>query len=61
MPKTVDLKITDTQPVAKGATATNQSKDAVMETGLQIRVPPFISVGEVVRINTEKGEYQSRA
>jgi len=35
-------------------------KDAVCETGLKIRVPPFINVGDVVRINTENGEYVSR-
>jgi elongation factor P len=61
LPKTVDLKITDTAPGIKGATATNQQKDAVLETGLKTRVPPFIEVGETVRINTESGSYQSRA
>jgi elongation factor P len=61
MPKTVDLKITDTPPVIKGATATNQLKDATLETGLTTRVPGFIVTGEVIRINTETGEYQSRA
>jgi len=61
MPKTVDLQVTDTQPAIKGATATNQMKDAELETGLKTRVPPFIEIGEVIRINTETGEYQSRA
>ena len=61
MPKTVDLKVTDTAPSIKGATATNQQKDAQLETGLNTRVPPFIEVGEVVRINTESGAYLSRA
>jgi elongation factor P len=61
MPKTVDLKVTDTAPSIKGATATNQQKDATLETGLNTRVPPFIEVGEVVRINTESGSYLSRA
>jgi elongation factor P len=61
MPKTVDLKITDTPPVIKGATATNQLKDATLETGLTTRVPGFIVTGEVIRINTETGEYLSRA
>jgi elongation factor P len=61
LPKTVDLKITDTAPGIKGATATNQMKDAVLETGLKTRVPPFIEVGEVIRINTETGDYLSRA
>ena len=61
LPKTVDLKVTDTQPALKGATATNQQKDAELETGLKTRVPPFIGVGEVVRISTEHGGYLSRA
>jgi elongation factor P len=61
LPKTVDLKVTDTAPGIKGATATNQMKDAVMETGLKTRVPPFIEIGEVIRINTETGDYLSRA
>jgi elongation factor P len=61
LPKTVDLKVTDTTPAIKGATATNQMKDAVLETGLATRVPPFIEVGEVVRISTETRGYLSRA
>jgi elongation factor P len=61
LPKSVDLKVTETQPGIKGATATNQMKDAVLETGLKTRVPPFIEIGEVVRINTETNAYQSRA
>lgn len=61
LPKVVELTITDTPPGIKGATATNQLKDATCETGLKIRVPPFINIGEKVRINTETGEYLSRA
>ena len=61
LPKSVDLKVTDTTPMAKGATVTNQMKDAVLETGLRIRVPPFIEVGELVRVNTEDGSYGGRA
>jgi elongation factor P len=61
LPKTVDLKVTDTSPQVKGATATNQLKDATLETGLATRVPSFIEIGEVIRINTENGGYQSRA
>ncbi len=61
MPKTVDLQVTDTPPGIKGATATNQQKEATLETGLKTRVPPFIEIGEVIRINTETGEYLSRA
>ena len=61
LPKTVDLKVTDTAPGIKGATATNQLKDAEMETGLVTRVPGFIEIGETLRISTETGEYLSRS
>src|SRR3954447_8267813 len=61
LPKTVDLKVTDTQPAIKGATATNQMKDAELETGLKTRVPGFIEIGETIRISTESGGYMSRA
>ena len=61
LPKTVDLKVTETQPSIKGSTATNQLKDAELETGLKTRVPPFIEMGETIRISTESGGYLSRA
>jgi len=61
LPKTVDLKVTDTPPGIKGATATNQLKDATLETGHTTKVPAFIEVGEVIRISTENGGYLSRA
>lgn len=60
-PQVVDLKVADTMPVPKGATATNQLKEATMETGLKTRVPPFIEIGETIRIKTEDGSYLSRA
>jgi elongation factor P len=61
LPKVVELAVTETTPMPKGATATNQMKEAVLETGLKTRVPPFIEVGEVVRISTEDGSYVARA
>lgn len=61
LPKVVELVVTETTPQPKGATATNQMKDATLETGLHTRVPPFIEVGEVVRVSTEDGSYLSRA
>lgn len=61
LPAVVELEITETEPGIKNATATNVMKEAVCETGLKIRVPPFIKEGEKVRINTETNEYQSRA
>ena len=60
LPATVELEITDTAPGIKGATATNQLKEATCETGLKTRVPPFITIGEVVKISTESGDYQGR-
>ena len=57
LPAAVELEITETTPQAKGATATNQLKEATVQTGARVRVPPFIEVGQVVRINTETGEY----
>ena len=61
LPQTVDLKVTDTVPGIKGATASNQIKPATTETGLVVNVPPFINPGDVIRVNTETGEYLSRA
>lgn len=60
LPQSVELKITDTTPGIKGATATNQFKEAICETGLKTRVPPFIKTDEMVRISTETGEYLGR-
>ncbi len=57
LPQTVDLKVTDTVPGIKGATASAQVKPATLETGLVVSVPPFINIGDVVRVNTETGEY----
>ena len=61
LPQSVDLKVIETMPAIKGATATNQTKPATLETGVVIQVPPFIGEGDVIRINTETGEYQTRA
>jgi elongation factor P len=61
LPVTVDLKVTDTPPGMKGATASNSGKPATLETGLQVTVPQFIEVGEVVRVDTAEGKYMERA
>ena len=60
-PATVELKVVDTEPSVKGATAAAQYKPATMETGLIISVPPFIGVGEVIQVDTRTGEHLSRA
>lgn len=61
LPTTIELKITDTAPQAKGATASNQNKEAFVETGARVRVPPFIEIGQSVKINPETGEYLGKA
>ncbi|MCE9620667.1 MAG: elongation factor P [Planctomycetes bacterium] len=61
LPNMVELVVKDTTPGIKGATATNQLKEAELETGLKTRVPPFIAIGEKLRISTVDGSYQSRA
>lgn len=60
LPATVDLKVADTVPGIKGATASAQIKPATLETGLVVNVPSFIDTGDVVRVNTETGEYLGR-
>lgn len=62
LPEKIALTVTQVlnQPV-KGDTATNAQKNAVVETGLEIRVPLFISEGEVVLVNTTDGKYSGRA
>lgn len=61
LPQTIDLEVVETPPVVKGATATNQNKEATLETGARIKVPPFIAPGEIVRVDTRSGEYIERA
>jgi elongation factor P len=61
LPLTVELEVKDTSPEIKGATATNQLKDAEMETGLKTRVPAFIKIGETLKISTTDGSYIGRA
>lgn len=61
MPLVVEVTIVDTPPGIKGATATNQLKEATCDTGLKTRVPPFISNGDKIRVSTEDGAYKERA
>jgi elongation factor P len=61
LPASVELQVKDCPPEVKGATVTNQTKDAEMETGLMVRVPAFIKAGENIRVSTIDGSYQSRA
>jgi len=60
LPPTVDLKVIETEPGIKGASATNVMKPAKLETGLVVSVPPFINAGEVIRVDTAEGTYLER-
>lgn len=61
LPVTVDLKVIETAPGMKGATASNSGKPATLETGLQVQVPQFVNIGDVVRVDTAEGKYLERA
>ncbi len=60
MPVKTQLKIVYTEPGLKGDTATNTTKPAKLETGVEIRVPLFINEGEVVEVDTRDGSYLNR-
>ena len=60
LPEKVDYKITQTEPAIKGNTATNATKDAIIETGLLVRVPLFIEQDEEIIVSTKDGKYVSR-
>ena len=59
-PEMVELKVTETEPGLKGATASGSGKPATLETGLVVTVPQFIKIGESVKVSTTSGEYLER-
>ena len=61
LPPAVELKVVETEPSVKGATVTNVTKPATLETGLTVQVPPFISAGDLIRVDTSEGTYLERA
>ncbi len=61
LPMTVELAIVETVPVMKNATATAQTKEAVLETGLKLQVPPYLEAGERVKVDTRDARFISRA
>lgn len=61
IPPKVSLKIVETDPGVKGNSASNVYKDAVLENGIKVRVPLFINIGDVIRVDTRTGEYVERA
>lgn len=60
LPIKIDLKVVETPPQIKGATQSSGTKHAVLETGAKINVPMFINSGDVIRVNTQTGEYTER-
>ena len=60
-PNFVELVVTKSEPGAKGDTATNVTKPAIVETGAEIKVPLFINEGDKIQIDTRTGEYMGRA
>ncbi|MBR0134405.1 elongation factor P [Candidatus Saccharibacteria bacterium] len=60
LPKNVELEVTYTENAVKGNTSTSAEKDATLETGLRIRVPLFIKVGDVVSVDTETAKFRKR-
>ena len=61
LPASVDMTVVETEPGMRGATVSNVTKPAKMETGLIVQVPPFINEGQKIRVNTAAGTYQERA
>ncbi len=61
LPNTVELKVIDTPPAMKGATATNQLKDAICEGGAKIKIPAFVENGTVIKVDTRTNDYLGRA
>jgi elongation factor P len=60
-PQVVELIVTQTMPAIKGATATAQTKDATLETGLVVQVPPYLESGEKIKVDTRDGHFVGRA
>jgi elongation factor P len=60
VPASVDLEVTYTEPGLAGNTATNTTKSATLETGVEVQVPLFVEIGEKVKVDTRSGEYLSR-
>jgi len=60
-PQIVELVVTETAPAIKNATATAQTKEAILETGISIQVPGYLEAGEKVKVDTREGRFVSRA
>jgi elongation factor P len=60
LPASMELTVVETEPMLKGATASNSNKPAKLENGVTIYVPPFIEVGEKIRVNPAEARYMER-
>lgn len=61
LPTSVVLRIQSTEPAIKGDSVTNITKNAILETGLNVKVPLFVREGELIKVDTRTGEYLERA
>lgn len=61
LPVSVDLEIIETAPALKGGSVTKRTKPATLAGGLEVQIPEYLAQGEIVKVNTESGEYVSRA
>ena len=59
-PIKMELKVKEAPPGVKGDTATGGTKVAILETGATVNVPLFVNAGDIIRVNTETGEYAER-
>jgi len=60
LPSSVDLKVVEAENAIRGDTATGVTKKVKTETGLEVNCPQFVKVGDVIRVNTETGQYVTR-
>ena len=61
VPQTIELKVTETAPAIKNATATAQTKEAILETGISVQVPGYLETGETIKVDTRECRFVSRA
>jgi elongation factor P len=61
LPASVQLEVSECDPAIKGSTAKDQYKQAIVQTGLKVMVPPFIEKGEIIDVSTADGSYLGRA
>ncbi len=60
LPNFINLRVTNSEPWAKGDTATGSTKPAILETGFEVQVPPFVEEGQLIKVDTRTREYVER-